>query len=67
MPGLDPMAAPDALQQPVELDLFEGPLDLLLTLVLRDEVDLELPLVEVVTAALGERPASAGTRPGRAS
>lgn len=50
------MAALDALQQPVELDLFEGPFDLLLTLVLRDEVDLlELPLVEVVTAALGER------------
>ncbi len=50
------MAAPDALQQPVELDLFEGPFDLLLTLVLRDEVNLlELPLVEVVTAALGER------------
>lgn len=50
------MPAPDALQQPVALDLFEGPFDLLLTLVLRDEVDLlELPLVEVVTAALGER------------
>ena len=50
------MAAPDALQQPMELDLFEGPFDLLLTLVLRDEVDLlELPLLEVVTAALGER------------
>jgi len=52
----DPMAAPDALQQPMELDLFEGPFDLLLTLVLREEVDLlELPLVEVVTGALGER------------
>lgn len=50
------MAAPDALQQPMELELFEGPFDLLLTLVLRDEVDLlELPLLEVVTAALGER------------
>jgi segregation and condensation protein A len=50
------MPAPDALQQPMELDLFEGPFDLLLTLVLRDEVDLlELPLLEVVTAALGER------------
>jgi segregation and condensation protein A len=50
------MAAPDALQQPVELDLFEGPFDLLLTLVLRDEVDLlELPLADVVTSALGER------------
>ena len=54
--GPDPMAAPDALQQPMELDLFEGPFDLLLTLVLRDEVDLlELPLLEVVTGALGER------------
>jgi segregation and condensation protein A len=50
------MAAPDALQQPIELDLFEGPFDLLLTLVLREEVDLlELPLLEVVTASLGER------------
>ncbi|MGD9696873.1 MAG: ScpA family protein [Thermoleophilia bacterium] len=50
------MAAPDALQLPVELDLFEGPFDLLLTLVLREEVDLaELPLVEVITTALGER------------
>lgn len=48
------MAVPDALAQPVALDLFEGPFDLLLTLVLREEVDLlELPLVEVVTAALG--------------
>ena len=48
------MAVPDALAQPVELDLFEGPFDLLLTLVLREEVDLlELPLVEVVSAALG--------------
>lgn len=49
------MAVPDALAQPVELDLFEGPFDLLLTLVLREEVDLlELPLVEVVSAALGD-------------
>ncbi len=49
------MTAPDALQQPIELDLFEGPFDLLLTLVLRDEVELlEVPLLEVVTAALGE-------------
>jgi segregation and condensation protein A len=48
------MAVPDALAQPVALDLFEGPFDLLLTLVLREEVDLlELPLVEVVDAALG--------------
>lgn len=50
------MPPADALQQPIELDLFEGPFDLLLTLVLRDEVDLlEVPLLEVVTAALGER------------
>lgn len=50
------MQGPDALQQPIALDLFEGPFDLLLTLVLRDEVELlELPLVEVVTASLGER------------
>jgi segregation and condensation protein A len=50
------MPAPDALQHPLELDLFEGPFDLLLTLVLRDEVELlELPLVEVVTGSLGER------------
>jgi segregation and condensation protein A len=49
------MPPADALQQPIELDLFEGPFDLLLTLVLRDEVELlELPLIEVVTAALGE-------------
>ncbi|MGD9573470.1 MAG: ScpA family protein [Thermoleophilia bacterium] len=49
------MPAPDALQQPIELDLFEGPFDLLLTLVLRDEVELlDLPLLEVVTASLGE-------------
>jgi segregation and condensation protein A len=49
------MSAPDALQQPMELDLFEGPFDLLLTLVLRDEVELlEVPVLEVVTTALGE-------------
>ena len=49
------MQPPDALQQPIELDLFEGPFDLLLTLVLRDEVELlELPLLEVVTASLGD-------------
>lgn len=49
------MAVPDALAQRVALDLFEGPFDLLLTLVLREEVDLlELPLVELVRAALGE-------------
>lgn len=50
------MPAPDPLQHPLELDLFEGPFDLLLTLVLRDEVELlELPLVDVVSASLGER------------
>lgn len=45
---------PDPLRQPVEIDLFEGPFDLLLTLVLREEVQLsELPLAELVEAALG--------------
>jgi segregation and condensation protein A len=45
----------NALEQPLELELFEGPLDLLLTLVLREEVDLlELPVAEVAEAALGE-------------
>jgi segregation and condensation protein A len=49
------VAVPDALAQRLSLDLFEGPFDLLLTLVLREEVDLlELPLVDVVRAALGE-------------
>ncbi len=49
------MPQSDALQQPIELDLFEGPFDLLLTLVLRDEVELlDVPLIEVVTSALGE-------------
>lgn len=43
----------DPLRLPLELDLFEGPLDLLLTLVLRDEVDLgELPVAAVVQASL---------------
>lgn len=56
MLGATLMAAPDALRQPLALDLFEGPFDLLLTLVLRDEVDLlELPLLEVVSGALGDR------------
>ena len=45
---------PDPLRQTVEIDLFEGPFDLLLTLVLREEVELaELPLAELVDAALG--------------
>jgi segregation and condensation protein A len=43
----------DPLRLPLELDLFEGPLDLLLTLVLREEVDLaELSLAEVVDVTL---------------
>jgi segregation and condensation protein A len=47
------MPAPDALAQALDLDLFAGPLDLLVTLVLREEVDLgELPLAELVPVAL---------------
>jgi segregation and condensation protein A len=43
-----------ALAQPLDLELFEGPLDLLLTLLLREEIDLaELPLAELVDASLG--------------
>lgn len=46
----------EPLQQPIDLDLFQGPFDLLLTLVIREEVDLfELPLAELIPAALGER------------
>jgi len=46
---------PDPLRLPLELDLFEGPLDLLLTLVLREEVPLaELAVADVVDAALRE-------------
>jgi segregation and condensation protein A len=38
----------------VDLDVFQGPFDLLLTLVLREEVDLfELPLADLIEAALG--------------
>ncbi len=49
------MAVADPLRQDVELDLFQGPFDLLLTLVIREEVDLfELPLAELIQAALGE-------------
>ncbi len=52
---LAPMPVADPLQQDVELDLFQGPFDLLLTLVIREEVDLfELPLAELIHAALGE-------------
>lgn len=46
----------DPLQQDIDLDLFQGPFDLLLTLVIREEVDLfELPLAELIPAALGDR------------
>jgi segregation and condensation protein A len=48
------MVPQTALQQPLDLELFQGPFDLLLTLVLREEVDLfELPLADLVAAALG--------------
>ncbi len=43
--------------RPLDLDLevYQGPFDLLLSLVLREEVDLlEVPLFEVITAYLGE-------------
>lgn len=44
-----------ALQQPLDLELFEGPFDLLLTLVLRQEIDLfELPLADLIEQAMGE-------------
>jgi len=47
-------AAVNALEQPLELELFEGPFDLLLTLVLREEIDLmELPVALLVGEALG--------------
>ncbi len=46
VPALDASAA---LMQEVEIDLFQGPFDLLLTLLLRDEVDmLELPLADLI-------------------
>ena len=49
------MSTSDPLQLPVDLDLFHGPFDLLLTLLLRDEIDLfELPLADLVQAALGD-------------
>lgn len=55
------MPQPDALRQPLELDVFQGPFDLLLTLVLREEVDLfELPLAQLVPAVLGGAPAPSG-------
>lgn len=50
-----PVRVADPLRLPLELELFEGPLDLLLTLVLRDEVDLaELPLRDLVETTLDE-------------
>ena len=50
------MAVADPLQHEIDLDLFQGPFDLLLTLVIREEVDLfELPLAELISASLGER------------
>jgi segregation and condensation protein A len=53
---LDPVAVADPLQQEIDLDLFQGPFDLLLTLVIREEVDLfELPLADLIEASLGER------------
>lgn len=57
VPAFDASAA---LTQEVEIDLFQGPFDLLLTLLLRDEVDmLELPLADLieesVTPGIDER------------
>lgn len=50
VPALDATAA---LTQQVEIDLFQGPFDLLLTLLLRDEVDLlELPLADLVEGSV---------------
>jgi segregation and condensation protein A len=50
-----PVRVADPLRLPLELELFEGPLDLLLTLVLREEIELaELPLRDLVGAALDE-------------
>ena len=51
-----PLRVADPLRLPLELELFEGPLDLLLTLVLREEIELaELPLRELVEVTLDER------------
>lgn len=48
-----PARVAEPLRLPLELDVFEGPLDLLLTLVLREEIELaELPLHDLVTATL---------------
>lgn len=47
------LAGRSALRQPVEIELFEGPLDLLTTLVLREEIELlELPLADLVDCTL---------------
>jgi segregation and condensation protein A len=47
------VAAPSVFSLELDLDLFSGPFDLLLTLVLRDEVDLaEVPVAEVCVAYL---------------
>jgi segregation and condensation protein A len=52
---LAPVPVADPLQQNIDLDVFQGPFDLLLTLVIREEVDLfELPLAELIEASLGE-------------
>ena len=53
------VAAPSVFSLELDLDLFEGPFDLLLTLVLRDEVDLaEVPVAEICVEYL-ERVAEA--------
>ncbi len=47
------MATPSVFSLELDLDLFAGPFDLLLALVLRDEVDLaEVPVAEVCVAYL---------------
>lgn len=47
------MAAPSVFSLDLDLDLFAGPFDLLLALVLRDEVDLaEVPVAEVCVTYL---------------
>ena len=58
-----PMSASPTLD--LDLDVFSGPFDLLLTLVLREEVDLrELALAEVVspTSTTSRRAASSTSR-----
>jgi segregation and condensation protein A len=51
--GVPVLDASAALTQEVEIDLFQGPFDLLLTLLLRDEVDmLELPLADLIEDAV---------------